>query len=57
MDALVDDKVTRLLYLWRDGDGGSIHAVEAVKAVCALHLCDHDEGCIADLIGRLADQK
>lgn len=31
MDALVDDKVTRLLYLWRDGDGGSIHAVEAVK--------------------------
>ena len=33
------------------------NAVEAVKAVCALHLCDHDEGCIADLIGRLADQK
>ena len=33
------------------------NAVESVKAVCALHLCDHDEGCIADLIGRLADKR
>jgi hypothetical protein len=31
MDALVDDKVTRLLYLWRDKKSGSIHAVESVK--------------------------
>ena len=30
------------------------NAVEAVKAVCSLHLCHHDEGCIADLIGRLS---
>ena len=29
------------------------NAVEAVKAVCSLHLCHHDEGCIADLIRRL----
>ena len=29
------------------------NAVESVKAVCALHLCHHDEGCIADLIRRL----
>jgi N-acetylglucosamine-6-phosphate deacetylase len=27
---------------------------EAVKAVCDLRLCHHDEGCIADLIGKLA---
>ena len=31
------------------------NAVEAVKAVCALRLCHHDEGCIADLIQRLGD--
>lgn len=30
------------------------NAAEAVKAVCGLHLCHHDEGCIADLVGRLA---
>jgi hydroxymethylpyrimidine pyrophosphatase-like HAD family hydrolase len=30
------------------------NAVEAVKAVCTLQLCDHDEGCIADLMGKLA---
>ncbi len=30
------------------------NAVDAVKAACSLHLCHHDEGCIADLIGRLA---
>jgi hydroxymethylpyrimidine pyrophosphatase-like HAD family hydrolase len=30
------------------------NAVDSVKAVCSLHLCHHDEGCIADLIGRLA---
>lgn len=29
------------------------NAVEAVKAVCHLRLCHHDEGCIADLIERL----
>ena len=29
------------------------NAVEAVKEVCNLRLCHHDEGCIADLIGRL----
>lgn len=29
------------------------NAVEAVKAVCDWRLCHHDEGCIADLIGRL----
>ena len=32
------------------------NAVEAVKAVCSFHLCHHDEGCIADLIGRLAEE-
>ena len=26
------------------------NAVDAVKAVCGMHLCDHDEGCIGDLI-------
>lgn len=31
MDALVDDKVTRLLYLWRDKKTGSIHGIESVK--------------------------
>ena len=31
------------------------NAVEAVKAVCSLHLCHHDEGCIADLIRRLGE--
>ena len=30
------------------------NAVDSVKAVCSLHLCHHDEGCIADLIGRLS---
>ena len=29
------------------------NAAEAVKAACDIHLCHHDEGCIADLIGRL----
>ncbi len=29
------------------------NAVEAVKAVCSLRLCHHDEGCIAHLIERL----
>ena len=29
------------------------NAVDAVKDVCGLHLCHHDEGCIADLVGRL----
>lgn len=29
------------------------NAVEAVKTVCSVRLCHHDEGCIADLIGRL----
>ena len=29
------------------------NAAEAVKTVCDLRLCHHDEGCIADLIGRL----
>ena len=29
------------------------NAVDTVKAVCSLHLCNHDEGCIADLIERL----
>jgi len=33
------------------------NAVEAVKAVCSLRLCHHDEGCIADLIGRLENLK
>ena len=32
------------------------NAVEAVKAVCDLRLCHHDEGCIADLIGRLGTE-
>ena len=32
------------------------NAVEAVKSVCALHLCDHDEGCIAHLVHRLAEE-
>ena len=31
------------------------NAVETVKEVCSLHLCHHDEGCIADLIKRLED--
>ena len=30
------------------------NAVDAVKAVCDLCLCHHDEGCIADLIEHLA---
>jgi Cof subfamily protein (haloacid dehalogenase superfamily) len=30
------------------------NAVDSVKAVCPLHLCHHDEGCIADLIDRLS---
>ena len=30
------------------------NGVEAVKAVCSLRLCHHDEGCIADLIGQLS---
>ena len=29
------------------------NAVDSVKAVCGLHLCHHDEGCIGDLIERL----
>ena len=29
------------------------NAVDSVKAVCDLHLCHHDEGCIGDLIERL----
>lgn len=33
MDALVDDKVTTLLYLWKDKETGSVHAIEAVKSV------------------------
>ena len=33
MDALVDDKVTTLLYLWKDKESGSVHAVETVKGV------------------------
>lgn len=33
MDALVDDKVTTLLYLWKDKETGSIHAIETVKGV------------------------
>ncbi|MBR5124966.1 MAG: HAD-IIB family hydrolase [Clostridia bacterium] len=31
------------------------NAVESVKAVCTLHLCDHDEGCIAHLIRCLSE--
>lgn len=30
------------------------NAVEAVKAVCSLHLCHHDVGCMADLIRGLS---
>jgi hypothetical protein len=33
MDALVDDKVTTLLYLWKDKETGSVHAIETVKSV------------------------
>lgn len=33
------------------------NAVEAVRAVCDLHLCHHDEGCIADLMERLASEE
>lgn len=29
------------------------NAVEAVKSVCSMHLCHHDEGCIADLMKKL----
>lgn len=29
------------------------NAVDKVKAICDLRLCHHDEGCIADLIGKL----
>ena len=29
------------------------NAAESVKAVCSIHLCHHDVGCMADLIGRL----
>ncbi len=29
------------------------NAVDAVKSVCSLHLCHHDEGCIGELIERL----
>jgi hydroxymethylpyrimidine pyrophosphatase-like HAD family hydrolase len=32
------------------------NAVDTVKAVCSLHLCHHDEGCIADLIERLGER-
>lgn len=32
------------------------NAVDAVKAACSLHLCHHDEGCIADLIERLEEK-
>lgn len=31
MDALVDDKVTTLTYMWKDRESGSIHAIETVK--------------------------
>ncbi len=31
------------------------NAVEAVKEVCGVRLCHHDEGCIADLIERLGE--
>lgn len=30
------------------------NAVESVRSVCSMGLCHHDEGCIADLIQRLA---
>lgn len=33
------------------------NAVDKVKAVCDLHLCHHDEGCIADLMERLASEE
>lgn len=33
------------------------NAVDAVKAVCGMHLCHHDEGCIADLIERLETRR
>ena len=29
------------------------NAVDSVKEVCGMHLCHHDEGCIADLIEKL----
>lgn len=32
------------------------NAVDTVKAVCSLHLCHHDEGCIGDLIERLHEK-
>lgn len=32
------------------------NAVETVKTVCSLHLCHHDEGCIADLVDKLSDR-
>ena len=31
------------------------NAVEAVKAVCGVKLCHHDEGCIGELIERLGE--
>ena len=31
------------------------NAVDAVKAVCGMHLCHHDEGCIGELIERLGE--
>lgn len=31
MEALVDDRVTRLLFMWRNEETGSIHAIESVK--------------------------
>ena len=31
------------------------NAVEAVKAVCGMKLCHHDEGCIGELIERLGE--
>ncbi len=33
------------------------NAVEAVKSVCSVRLCHHDEGCIADLIERLETER
>ena len=29
------------------------NAVDSVKAVCGYHLCQHDEGCIGELVERL----
>ena len=29
------------------------NAVEGVKAACGVHLCHHDEGCMADLVEKL----